>query len=228
MNHKHLLALFLCLVIITSSKIISQKDQILTVKDVNSNVDKFKIENIREETTEKSKNIFYPVTEYQNVNDEILKKIEIYRNKFENSAYTADIKKIEISFDVYEYKEYVSFKFNVKSNVGITHDLNEIFTIVYKNEEIIDISNLLSKDNKILETLQKECLNKLKENEKIKQYSTEEWLNKGLEQNEENYKNFILTDNNFVIIFNEYTIAPYVAGIIEVEIPYDQVKNLLN
>lgn len=224
MNHKHLLALFLCLVIITSSRLISVKSQIVKVKDVTSNVDKFKIENIKEETDEKNVNIFYPVTEFQNINEEILKKIDIYKNKFESSVFTTDIKKLEISFDVYEYKEYISFKFNIKSNVGITHDLNEIFTIVYKNGEIIDIENLISKNNKILDIFQTECSEKLKENENIKQYSTEEWLTKGLEKKEENYKNFVLTENNLVIIFNEYTVAPYVAGIIEVEIPYDKLE----
>lgn len=228
MNHKQLLALFLCLVIIASSRIIGEKNEIVTVKDVTSNVDKFKIENIKEETQEKDVNIFYPVTEYQNVNDEILNKIEEYRNKFENSTFTADIKKLEISFDEYEYKEYVSFRFNVKSNTGITHDLNEIFTIVYKNGEILDITNLVAKDNKILETFQIECYEKLKDNECIKQYSTEQWLNKGLEKIEDNYKNFILTSKSFVIIFNEYTVAPYVAGVLEVEIPYDKLETIVD
>ena len=224
MNHKHLLALFLFFVIIASSRIITKNNDILTVKDVTSNIDKFKIENIREENEEKYINIFYPVTEYPNINEKILKKIEEYKDKFETSVFTADIKKIEISFDAYEYKDYVSFKFNVKSNVGVTHDLNEIFTIVYRNGEIIDIKSLISQNNKLLDILKEESLNKLKENESIKQYSNEEWLNKGLEKSEENYENFILTEKSFVLIFNPYKIAPYVAGTIEVEIPYDKLE----
>lgn len=228
MNHKQLLALFLFLVIIASSQIIGSKDEIVTVKDVTSNIDKFKIENITEEDENKKINIFYPVTEFQNVNDEIAKKIEVYINKFENSSFLSEKKELEISFNEYTYKDYTSFKFNVKSNTGITHDLNEIFTVVYRNDEIIDIATLKTKDNQILDMFYQECYEKLKDNEKIKEYSTEEWLAKGLEKTEENYKNFILTENSFVVIFNEYTVAPYVAGILEAEISYDKLKKVVD
>ncbi|MBO5477066.1 MAG: DUF3298 domain-containing protein [Clostridia bacterium] len=228
MNHKQLLALFLCLVIIASSRIISIKNEVITVKDVSSNLDKFKIENIKEKDEKKSINIFYPVTEYQSVNDEILKKIEVYKNKFESSPYVSDVKKLEISFSTYEYMDYISFKFNVISNTGITHDLNEVFTVVYKNDEIIDIENLMSKDNNVLNILYNECYEKLKNNELINKYSNEEWLAKGLEKKEENYKNFVLTPNSFVVIFNEYTVAPYVAGTFEVEIEYDKLATIVD
>ena len=44
---------------------------------------------------------------------------------------------------------------------------------------------------------------------------------------EENYNCFILTDKSFIVIFNEYTVAPYVAGILEVEIPYDKLSGII-
>lgn len=226
MNHKQLLALFLCLVIIASSKIIASGNVVM-VKDVSSNIDKYSIENIKEETDKESINIFYPVTHYDKVNETIKNKIELYRLKFEESIFTAENKKLEISFDEYEYGEYTSFKFNVKSNVGIYHDLEEVFTVTYKENEVVDIEYLKNKKQDILDVLYKECSEKLKNDARIKDYSTTEWLEQGLQKADENYNCFILTDKSFIVIFNEYTVAPYVAGILEVEIPYDKLSGII-
>lgn len=228
MNHKRLLALLLCLVIIASSKIVTINTDSVQVKDVINNTEEYKIENISEEDDNKKINIFYPVTEYESVNNVINKKIDYYRSKFDNSNFTIDKKKLEISFEEYEYKEYRSFKFIIKSNVRISHDIEEIFTVSFKGDTVIDIDYFKQKNKDILDLFYSECYNKLKDDTNIKQYSSEEWLNKGLQKDSDNYKNFIFTENAFVIIFNSYTIAPYVAGIFEVEIPYDNLSLVLN
>ena len=224
MNHKQLLALFLFLVIIASSAIVSNKKAVIEVKDVTSNTDKFHIENIKENTSTSDINVFYPVTKYENVNNVILKRIDSYINEFNNSTYSGNDKYLEISFETYEYNEFMSFKFNVKSNVGVTHEIEEYFTVVHKNDEIIDINYLRKKQEDVLDILQKECKSKLEENPKIKEYSNKEWLEKGLEAKAENYSNFILTENGLVIIFNGYTVAPFVAGTFEIEIPYKKLN----
>ena len=79
MNHKRLLALLLCLVIIASSKIVTINTDTVEVKDVINNSEEYKIENISIEDDNKKINIFYPVTEYQNVNNTIIKKYQISR-----------------------------------------------------------------------------------------------------------------------------------------------------
>ena len=194
MNHKQLLALFLFLVIIASSAIVSNKKAVIEVKDVTNNT---------------------------NV---ILKRIDSYINEFNNSTYNGKDKYLEISFETYEYNEFMSFKFNVKSNVGVTHEIEEYFTVVHKNDEIIDINYLRKKQEDVLDILQKECKSKLEENSKIKEYSNKEWLEKGLDTKAENYSNFILTENGIIVIFNGYTVAPFVAGTFEVEIPYKKLN----
>ena len=63
MNHKQLLALFLCFVMILSSKIVSiEENKVVSVKNVSNNIDKYTIENIKDETDEYSIKIFYPMT----------------------------------------------------------------------------------------------------------------------------------------------------------------------
>lgn len=222
MRHKQLLALFLCFVMIFSSKIVSsQNDNIVKVKDVVSNVDKYTIESIVKDDEKQSVNIYYPVTEYENVNAKINEKIKEYMTNFENSNYITDKKQLTISFDTFEFKEYNSFKFNIKSNVGITHDLDEVFTIVYKKDKIILITDL--KDN-IVEKLYEECKSKLKSNEKIIEFSNDKWIDEGLVKDSNTFSNYIISDNSIVLYFNPCTVAPYAAGIIQIEIPYDNLQ----
>ena len=80
------------------------------------------------------------------INNVINKKIDYYREKFDNSNFTADKKKLEISFEEYEYKEYRSFKFIIKSNVGISHDIEEVFTVNFKGDTVIDINYFKQKN----------------------------------------------------------------------------------
>lgn len=222
MRHKQLLALFLCFVMIFSSKIVSsQNDNIVKVKDVVSNVDKYTIESIVKDDEKQSVNIYYPVTEYENVNAKINEKIKEYMTNFENSNYITDKKQLTISFDTFEFKEYNSFKFNIKSNVGITHDLDEVFTIVYKEDKIILITDL--QDN-IVEKLYEECKSKLKSNEKIIEFSNDKWIDEGLVKDSNTFSNYIMSDNSIVLYFNPCTVAPYAAGIIQIEIPYDNLQ----
>lgn len=222
MRHKQLLALFLCFVMIFSSKIVSsQNDNIVKVKDVVSNVDKYTIESIVKDDEKQSVNIYYPVTEYENVNAKINEKIKEYMTNFENSNYITDKKQLTISFDTFEFKEYNSFKFNIKSNVGITHDLDEVFTIVYKKDKIILITDL--QDN-IVEKLYEECKSKLKSNEKIIEFSNDKWIDEGLVKDSNTFSNYIMSDNSIVLYFNPCTVAPYAAGIIQIEIPYDNLQ----
>ena len=222
MRHKQLLALFLCFVMTFSSKIVSsQNDNIVKVKDVVSNVDKYTIESIVKDDEKQSVNIYYPVTEYENVNAKINEKIKEYMTNFENSNYITDKKQLTISFDTFEFKEYNSFKFNIKSNVGITHDLDEVFTIVYKKDKIILITDL--QDN-IVEKLYEECKSKLKSNEKIIEFSNDKWIDEGLVKDSNTFSNYIMSDNSIVLYFNPCTVAPYAAGIIQIEIPYDNLQ----
>lgn len=222
MRHKQLLALFICFVMIFSSKIVSsQNDNVVKVKDVVSNVDKYTIESIVKDDEKQSVNIYYPVTEYENVNAKINEKIKEYMTNFENSNYITDKKQLTISFDTFEFKEYNSFKFNIKSNVGITHDLDEVFTIVYKKDKIILITDL--QDN-IVEKLYEECKSKLKSNEKIIEFSNDKWIDEGLVKDSNTFSNYIMSDNSIVLYFNPCTVAPYAAGIIQIEIPYDNLQ----
>ena len=225
MNHKQLLALFLCFVMILSSKIVSiESNNIVSVKDVSNNIDKYKIESICEDTKDKSINIFYPVAKYEKVNNKIKEKIDYYKEKLEISEYISQKKKLTISFEEFEHNDITSFKFNIKSNVGIGHDLDEVFTIVFKEDEVIEMKDIIEKYPELIEKLFNVCSEKIKENSKVKQYSNDSWISKGLVKGVPTFSNYIINDKDIIIFFNPESIAPYVAGIIQVEIPMENLE----
>lgn len=222
MNHKQLLALFLCFVMILSSKIVSiEREKIVSVKNVNNNLDKYTIESIVDENDEYNINIFYPVTKYENVNNKIMEKINKYKEEFEKSDYISDKKELAISFESFEYNQIESFKFNVKSNIGVTHDKSEVFTVVYKEDQVIDIEYLNGVNSEFIDELFKECKTRIKENSKVKGYSNEEWIEEGLTKDTNTFSNFVFSKDSIVLFFNPTIVAPSVAGIVEVEIPYE-------
>lgn len=48
-----------------------------------------------------------------------------------------------------------------------------------------------------------------------------QWISEGTAPKEENFENFLITDNALIIIFDPYEVAPYAAGSVFVEIPLD-------
>lgn len=55
---------------------------------------------------------------------------------------------------------------------------------------------------------------------KIKDYINEEWLEEGLTKDANVFSNFVFSKESIIILFNPNIVAPTVAGVIEVEIPY--------
>ena len=219
MNHKQLLALFLSSVIVLSPTIVSiENDKVVDVKSVNNDMDEMAIESIIRKNEEVDINVYYPVTKNAKVNNMIKEKIDSYISKLEEINSFDDLKRLDISFEKYKSGDYISLKFNVSSSTGITHKTEEIFTIVYCNDEIIDIDTLVKSNPNLIENLYTICKEELLKDEKFKKYSNIEWLNRGLLKNKNTFSNFIFDNNNMIVIFNPYVVAPYVAGTFEIKI----------
>lgn len=75
-------------------------------------------------------------------------------------------------------------------------------------------------DDDILTNISKYALTYFK-NKKLEYNLFEE----GFESKKENYQVFALTNNSIIFYFNEYQIAPYVAGSFEMELPYESIEN---
>ena len=51
---------------------------------------------------------------------------------------------------------------------------------------------------------------------------------KGFAPKAENFNHWALTDSGFIIFFPEYQVAPYAAGVLDVEIPYADISDIIN
>lgn len=209
MNHKQLLALFLCFVIILSSKIvIGQKQDIVEVKNVNSNTDKYTIESISQKDDEYSIDVYYPVTKCKEANDKINDKINEYINQCKTNK-----KSLIISFEEYEYKDYDSYKFIINMERDKTHKSEDIYTITFNDKGILDLNKYIEINSDVIKE-------RIKNDSKYKEYVNDERLDSYLSK-DNILNNFILTENSIVLYFDTNTVLPNVAGVVQIEIPYE-------
>ena len=200
-----------------------EKDKVVNVKKVNENLDDFSIESIIREENNTKINVFYPVTKCTKANNFIQEKIDYYIQKIQENSSIDGEKSLNISFEKYNSDNIVSIKFEVDSNVGITHKTKEYFTVSYSGDEMITIDTLIDNNPKLLDDLYDECKEQLERDEKFRKYSNEIWLSNGLKKTKNTFSNFIFSENKLIVIFNPYTVAPFVAGVFEIEISYDLI-----
>lgn len=236
MLKKYILSLFLFFVIVVLGVVVKYRAntfyEVKTVYNSENESKKYAIEEIIEKADIYEVKIYYPLTNYEKLNEKIKNQIEEYLKNFKSavSGYTKEELTsnlfFDITFNTYEYENYISVVLNITENVGGAHPEETVIAFNYdiKNDEIITIDNLIMKNEKILEILSNYSKQNLKNEERIKKYSNEEFLNSGTSQNKENFSNFSFTKNGLVIYFNKYQVAPYVAGTFKIEIPYDIVN----
>ena len=171
--------------------------------------------------------IYFTNTNYELLNKEISKNLEIYINDFKNEI--TDINKtytLNIRHDTYEYQNYISYVFYMEYYVGGAHPNHKIWTINYDkvNNKIINIDDLEEKYPNILNILSKISREKLLHTKNI--VDTNMML-EGSKPIKENFANFAFSKDGLILFFNYYQVAPYSSGEFKIVIPYDEIKNIL-
>ena len=237
MKKKYIFSLLLFFITVVTVYFIKERDYIsepVEVRQVFSTADlksKCNIDKIIEETDRYTIKVYYPKTEYENLNNEVLSKVNSYIEAFKNEINEyeqIDGKKamLEINFNNYEYNDYISYVFNIFVDSGGAHPNTYIFSISYnvQNGKIIKVADLIDMNKDILNILSTYSYNALKENEKIKEYKVEGMLENGTFAKAENFKNFAFDKQGIKIFFEKYSVAPYVAGEFTVTVPYDKLN----
>ena len=201
--------------------------QVFSVADLKSNCN---IDKIMEETDKCSIKVYYPVTAYEDLNSEVLNKVNAYIDDFKKEIEPLDKRedmkyKLEINFNSYEYSDYISYVFNVFIDLLGAHPNNFLFSISYNvsSKSVIKIQDLLNINKELLNVLSEYSYNELKDNENIQKYAVEGMLEEGLEKKIDNFDTFAFDNSGFKIFFEKYSVAPYVAGEFIVTIPYDKL-----
>ena len=190
---------------------------------------KYNISQIVDSTELFDINVYLPVTQFDNLNIEIEHIINEYIEDFKAQLiYLSTDKKyfLDITFDVYQNKQYISFLFNIKQNLGCLHDENYIYTINYyiKSNKVIKLEDLILKNENLLSDMSKFCYNDLVNKEEIKAEENMEFIVDGTLPIIKNYETFVINQNTLDIYFGEYQVVPYYLGIQKVEIPYEQIN----
>lgn len=235
MTKKYILVIIIFVTFLFSTTIFKYGKEIIPVevKQVFSN-EAFGNTKLKESIEEKelySIKVYYPKTEYDNLNEYIVKIItEIKQSFLEEINKLGKITdkckyELNITFNQYEYKSYISFAFDVMIDLCGAHPYNYIFTINYdtSSKKIITINELVKKDNELLNKLSAKTYDILKDNVNIKEYSDDEKLKDGLKPNASNFENIIFDKDKLVVFINTYQVAPYVAGNFEITIPYNEI-----
>ncbi|PIR20843.1 MAG: hypothetical protein COV45_04610 [Deltaproteobacteria bacterium CG11_big_fil_rev_8_21_14_0_20_47_16] len=119
-----------------------------------------------------------------------------------------------ISWDVY------------KNFIGNAHPSEVLNPIMYNLEtgKVIALADLFKPGSHYLKRLSKICTERLNESFAGSGFTLFE---DGLKPTTENYANFLVRPEGLYFVFNPYQVAPYVAGIQEVVIPYPFLQDIL-
>lgn len=215
MKHKILLALFLCLVIIFSQKIVSiNQYKTVEVRRVSSNIDEISVERICENNKVFDIEVYYPITKNEDVNAKTLEKINSLVEIVRESNYVSNKKYLKISFDQYDYDEIVSLKLNIKYNIGLIHDIEEIYTVAYSGNVIIDMNYIKNNEKELYENIKDTISKKI-----VDDYGIDDAKNAEIVDNIMNNLNFTFVNGKMITYFNKSYVSGEKQEYIELEIP---------
>jgi len=174
--------------------------------------------------------VYYPVSGYRVMDTKIKNIIFKYINEFK-SMVNIDNKRynyysLDINYDEYKYKNYISYIFYIESYLGGAHPDHVIVTVNYNisKNKIIDIDNLIDNDSNFLENISHISREKLLSDDKFSSNDyVEDFFLDGTKPVRDNYKNFVFTDSGIKVLFDYYQIAPYYYGDSEIIVPYEDI-----
>lgn len=172
--------------------------------------------------------VFYPVTNYEVLNQQIQQMITNYIDDFEQSLSPDTIQNdqmysLMISYETYEYPPFVSYRFTIFMDTGGAHPNHFLWTVVFDQEEerIISIADLEKTYPAILSIFSRYSREILMDNPGIVNSSM---LFEGTKPTLENFSHFVFTSQGILIFFEHYQVAPYSSGEFQVLIPYEKIK----
>lgn len=173
--------------------------------------------------------VYYPITSYPLLNQEIDRKIQRHIRDFKKEIADVEVQfdqtyNLDILYQSYSYESYLSYIFTIFKDTGGAHPYSFYDSISYDTgtNEIVTIDTLIEKNPNFLEIVSKNIREKLSKNEKIVSY---DMMIQGTVPKKENFSNFAITDKGYLFFFSPYQVAPYSSGKFQVLLPYTLFKN---
>ena len=176
--------------------------------------------------------VYYPITDYKVLNQEIDTKIKSHIEDFKkeisnvgvqlNQSYTLDI-----LYQEFENSPYISYVFTIFQDTGGAHPISFYDTISYNREEnkIVTIEDLVKENPQFLEIVSKSVREQLSKNKNIVNYNM---MMEGTLPKKENFETFAITEEGYLFFFSPYQVAPYSSGKFQVLVPYSVLKKAVS
>ncbi|MDD5569258.1 MAG: DUF3298 domain-containing protein [Candidatus Pacebacteria bacterium] len=190
---------------------------------------------ISEETDIWSINVVYPETGLDYIDNEALRTVNIEMDSFKEAVSGYPPVGGEAGFkntlDInYSYGQALNRFFSVIFSVsyytgGAHNNLNfDALNFDLQEKRKLIFSNLFDPGSDYLKRISEIAINDLKS----RQDSELSFIDEGAGPDENNFKSFFITDTSLIFYFPPYQVAPYAAGEQKVEIPFAEIKGILN
>lgn len=179
----------------------------------------------------------YPVYQSKTLNAEIQKRLNASKEDF-SSSYDPDDPPPDDIFRFLKYtwrstpykNRYVTVELNECIMHGGIHPYTTVYTICFdtKTNKQLEIGDIFKSKSNYLSRLSSESRKMLKNDARIIDYTySKEAMINGTDPDAENFNCFALTTKGLRIIFQQYQVAPYAAGVIDIVIPYSELSEIL-
>ena len=177
----------------------------------------------------------------QKINEVIRKDMNQHIAEFQEAIQTSDQSALPKPFENFVnefYTKYelarvdnsiVSIRFSIMDfRVGMDHPNNydQVFNYDVKKEKQIQLADVFKPNSKYLVKLSDLTKEQLTERFKSNPYAGD-FISRGTKPEGKNFELFNISQNNLVITFNPYQVAPYYAGAQTVRIPIPRLKDIL-
>jgi len=196
----------------------------------------FQEENLEKKITEELEHyqlrVYYPITSYPILNQEIDTKIKNHIASFKKEVSCIQNSfnqpcSLDILYREFQTDSYISYVFTIFQDTKGAHPISFYDTVSYntKTNQIVTIENLLEENPKFLEIVSKNVREQLSKNSKIVSY---DMMMEGTLPKVENFKTFAITEEGYLFFFSPYQVAPYSSGKFQVLVPYSILKEVVS
>lgn len=168
--------------------------------------------------------VYYPITSYPNLNQEIDQRIQKHIRDFKREIPFTTVQldqtySLDILYQAYQQGPYISYVFTVFQDTGGAHPYSFYDSISYNTEtnQVIGIDDLVKENSSFLEIVSDNTREKLSKNKAIVSY---DMMIQGTLPKLENFSQFAFTEDGYLFFFPPYQVAPYSSGKFQVLLPY--------
>lgn len=172
---------------------------------------------------------YYPITDKEDWNEEILslvqKHISQFKEEIDEEVGKDQMYTLNLLYQTYTTEDTISYVFTIIMDTHGAHPNMIYDSITYdvRKQKILTIDDFVKDDPLFLEVVSKKVREILGTNSRVVNY---DMMIAGTEPMKENFKNFAITEEGYLFFFAPYQVAPYSSGKFQVCVPFSEIPSL--